>query len=65
MLDDDTTTFLTIKEAAALFRVSRKTIYRWVATDRLRAERSPSGRCLFHREDLEAVLGRREPEDAA
>lgn len=49
--------WLSVKEAATYLRVSKRTIYSWVAQKLLRAYRTPkAGLLRFKRQDLDAVL---------
>lgn len=51
---------LTAAEAADVLRVSRKTVFRWIAAGRMRAGRSAmggSGKLLIARSELERLLG--------
>lgn len=52
---------LTPAEVAALLRVTRRTVYQWITDGRLPALRA-GGRWRIRREDIEAFLHRRSPE---
>lgn len=53
---------LTPGEAAELLGVSGETLRRWADDSKVRHVRLPSGRRLFHRSDIEALLTPIEPQ---
>ena len=56
--DCDPPEYLTYREAADLFRVSVRTISRYVADDRLQVVLLPSGRPRLRRSEVMSLLGR-------
>ena len=50
---------LTTTQAAAMLKVTRQTVARWVRLDLLPAVRLPSGTLRIRREDVEKLLARR------
>lgn len=48
--------YYTVQEAARALKVSRTTIWRWIARGHLKALRIASGTTRIRREDLEALL---------
>jgi excisionase family DNA binding protein len=53
ILEVEGETLLTVREVAKLKRVSERTVYDWVARDKVRPRRTPSGQLRFKWEDIE------------
>ncbi len=47
---------LTVPEVADIFRVSKKTVFYWRETGKLRATKTPGRGIRFKREHIEALL---------
>lgn len=56
---------LTVPEAADFYRTSRQSIYRWVKEGKLTAYRTPGGTMRLRRGDVEEMLARVDPTEAA
>jgi excisionase family DNA binding protein len=54
--NDEEDPLMTPGEVAALFRVDSKTVGRWARRGQIRSIRTPSGRHLFRRSEVRAVL---------
>src|SRR4051794_19720355 len=52
----DTSTLLSVAEAAKLLRVSRTTVWRWIESDKLPAFRVGPKNIRIQRQDLEKVV---------
>lgn len=47
---------LTVKEVAALFKISTRTVYRWIEQKKLSVVRLPSGRLRFRAKEVLKLL---------
>lgn len=58
------TDLLSTREAALLLGVTSETVRRWGAANRIKHVRMPSGKRMYRREDIEAILTPIEPIEA-
>ena len=56
--------YCTVEEVMALYRVTRRTVYRWKDAGRLHAVKA-GRRLMFEREEVEALAGTGEGTEAA
>ena len=54
--DSDGAELLTSSEAAALIRVSRRTLHRWEQRGLITPARTPTGQLRYRRREVEALL---------